>query len=211
MKNLPVAKYAALGFVLSMISFALLDERVYYLTRVTDPDTIAIWKRITFLGDSSWMAVVTILMMLAGFGMARLKPENTGWRTTGRKGVYIFASVFASGAFIMVIKGLVGRARPYLFETEGPRGFDPLSFASEYASWPSGHTTTAFAMAAAVALVYPKTRYIGFALAILAGYSRMPLEAHYLADVIIGATIGTLGAIAMYRLLAGRLGLAPRE
>ncbi len=207
MKNLPVAKLAALGFVLSMISFAVLDKQVYYLTHATDPGTLAIWQRITFLGNSSWMAGVTLLAMIAGFTLARAKPENPAWRIMARRAVYIFAAVFSSGIFTMIVKGIVGRARPYLFDTEGPFGFSPFSFASDYASWPSGHTTTAFAMAVAVALVFPKTRYIGLSLAFLTAYSRMALSAHYLADVTIGATVGTVGAILVYRWLAPKFDL----
>jgi len=207
MKTLPVLKYVALGFILSMISFALLDETVYQMTHVTDPDRLALWKKITFLGNSSWMAGVLIVAIVIGFAMARVKPQAVGWSLMARKATYIFAAVFASGAFTMVVKGMVGRARPYLHDSEGPFGFNPFSFQSHYASWPSGHTTTAFAMAAAVAIAYPKTRYIGLALAVLVAYSRMAVSAHYLADVTIGATVGTLGAILVYRWIAPKLKL----
>lgn len=206
MKNLPLAKISALGFILSMVSFALLDERIYHLAHATDPSRISLWNRITFLGDSSWMGVVTVLAILTGLTMARLRPAAI-WQRVTDTGIFIFAAVALPGIFILIVKGLVGRARPYMFETQGAFGFNPLSFASEFASWPSGHTTTAFAMAAAVSLRWPAARIPAFALAILAGYSRMATNNHFLADVIMGATIGTVGAVLVYRWLTPKLKL----
>jgi len=200
-----LAAYGLLGFALSIFSFFVLDERVYYLTHTTDKATRDIWLTITDLGSSGWMAVVLIGMWVVSSALARLNPENLRWGLLARQSVFIFAAVALTGIFTMIAKGIVGRARPYLFETEGPFGFDPFVFQSSYASWPSGHTTTAFAFAVAIILLAPRTKYVLLPFAVLAGYSRMAVDAHYLADVIIGTAIGVIGAILVYQWLAPKL------
>ena len=200
-----LAAYGALGFFLSIISFFLLDERVYYLTRITDKDAREVWLIITDLGSSGWMAIVLISLWLTASVLGWFRPENPRWKLLSRQSVFVFAAVALTGVFTMIAKGIVGRARPYLFETEGPFGFDPFSFQSSYASWPSGHTTTAFAFAVAVVLLAPCLKYILLPLAAVAAYSRLAVDAHYLADVIVGTTVGTIGAILVYQWLAPKL------
>ncbi len=205
MKNLPVMKSAALGLVVSMTSFLFLDETVYHLTLVTDDRMRVFWDRITDLGDSALMGIATISVWVLAMFLAQFYPQNPRWKQHARQSVFVFAAVAMPGIAAMIIKGFIGRARPYLYDEIGPFGFDPLSFKSIYASWPSGHTTTAFAFAIALSLLFSRLKYILLPLAILAGYSRMALGAHYLADVIMGATIGTLGAIMVYRWLSPKL------
>jgi membrane-associated phospholipid phosphatase len=65
-------------------------------------------------------------------------------------------------------------------------------------SFPSGHTTSAFAFASFVASEHPW--YIGvpaYALASYVGFCRMHDNHHYLHDVMAGATIGMSYGIAM--------------
>ena len=208
MKHLPktlLAAYTGLGFSLSMISFFLLDERVYHLTRVTNKETREIWLMITDLGSSGWMAIALISLWVISSILAHFTPENLRWKLLARQSVFVFVAVAMTGIFTMIVKALVGRARPYLFDSEGPFGFDPFVFQSSYASWPSGHTTTAFAFAVAIVLLMPRLKYILLPLAILAAYSRMAVDAHYLADVIMGTTIGVIGTILVYQWLAPKL------
>jgi len=210
MRNLPtslIAAYGFLGFSLSMISFFMLDETIYHLVLSADEGNRHIWSIITDLGDSAWMGIATVAAWLLGVAMMRMQPDNAVWQKLPRQSIYVFAAVAISGIIVLIVKGIVGRARPYLFDTEGPFGFNSLSFESIYASWPSGHTTTAFAFAAALILLFPRTKILMLAFAVLAGYSRMALGAHYFADVIMGATLGTLSAIVIYQWLAPKLKL----
>ena len=110
-----------------------------------------------------------------------------------------------------VIKGVAGRARPYLHpEDPDPddwqfmRGFKP---ADGYRSFPSGHATAAFAAAAAVTAEmsrwYPDSRWAVGALmysgAGMVGLSRMYNNRHWASDVIIGAAIGTFAGNKVVR------------
>jgi len=56
-------------------------------------------------------------------------------------------------------------------------------------------------------MAFPALRWPLMAIAALTGFSRMVLGVHYLGDVIMGATIGTLGAVLIYNWLRPKLGL----
>jgi membrane-associated phospholipid phosphatase len=116
-------------------------------------------------------------------------------------GLHSTEAVVISTAVAYGIKVLAGRARPYL-DVRRPHDFQLGRGISReaYRSFPSGHTTAAFAFAAAVSretqLWWPGSRwYIGtaaYAGATLVGVSRMYDNVHWASDVLGGAAIGTL-------------------
>lgn len=78
------------------------------------------------------------------------------------------------------------------------------------ASFPSGHATTAFAACVALGLLVPALRWWALALAAVVAYSRVHLGVHFWTDVLAGAVLGTLVALAVVR-SARRYGLTPRR
>lgn len=108
-----------------------------------------------------------------------------------------------------VIKGLIGRQRPYVKPQNSHnfgflRGFHG---GDQYRSFPSGHSLAAFAAAAAVSSEtsgwWPNTRWIiGPALfggATLTAVSRMYDNRHWASDVIVGAGLGTFAGLKVVR------------
>ena len=66
-------------------------------------------------------------------------------------------------------------------------------------SFPSGHTTTAFAFSSVVMMEYSLPYGIAAnAMATFVGFSRMNDNAHYLHDVIAGATVGAMYGVGLY-------------
>lgn len=108
------------------------------------------------------------------------------------------------------IKGTVGRARPYVVRDTNPSDFQFLRGfrkGSDYSSFPSGHTMSAFAAAAVVANEasrwWPGSQwYVGtvmYAGATAVGLSRMYNNKHWASDVIMGAGIGTFAGNKIVR------------
>jgi membrane-associated phospholipid phosphatase len=109
----------------------------------------------------------------------------------------------ASGALIngivtTVLKTSLQRERP--FETY-PDEVTKYSSGGSY-SMPSGHTSTVFAAATSVSILYPKWYVIApsYLFAASVGYSRMYLGVHYPSDVLIGAIIGSASSFGAHLL-----------
>ena len=115
-------------------------------------------------------------------------------------GLHGLEALAVGGGVTYLIKGLAGRARPYVSQNDARNFKLGRGFADEdYRSFPSGHTVMAFAAAAAVTGTTDRwwpnsTWYIGPAMyggAALAGISRMYNNKHWASDVVVGAAIGT--------------------
>ncbi len=102
----------------------------------------------------------------------------------------IAASLIATGIVTPAIKLVSGRSRPRA--DEGVYRFKPFSDANS--SFPSGHTTEAFALASVVANHYDETwvTCASYSVAGLVGLARTYHHAHFASDVVAGAMIGTL-------------------
>ncbi len=108
--------------------------------------------------------------------------------------VYIGTSV--AGTFVVSygLKYLVDRARPY---DAYPDRVHPYSY-EDSPSFPSSHTSTAFALATSLCVKYPKWYVIAPSAlwACSVGVSRMNEGVHYPSDVLAGAAIGVGCAVA---------------
>jgi undecaprenyl-diphosphatase len=103
---------------------------------------------------------------------------------------FVVVGAFAAGdAASGAIKQAVERPRP---PVDDPQRLDAVVAVPASPSFPSGHATTSFAAAAAVAVLVPRWRWPAFALAALVGFSRIYLGVHYTIDVVAGACLGTL-------------------
>jgi hypothetical protein len=127
-------------------------------------------------------------VVLGGFYLAGLATENKNAVEVAQDG--LAASLIASGLITPAIKLVVGRSRPR--DNAGIANFKP--FSEPNASFPSCHTTEAFALAAVIADHYNENwvDYTAYAVAGLVGLARTYHHAHFASDVVLGAVIGTL-------------------
>jgi membrane-associated phospholipid phosphatase len=87
-------------------------------------------------------------------------------------------AVLVNSLYTFAIKSTAHRTRP--------DGSDQLSF-------PSGHTSNAFAIATVWAKHYGAEAAVpGYVMAGLVGVSRMAIHRHHLSDVVAGAALGTI-------------------
>jgi membrane-associated phospholipid phosphatase len=179
---------------------------------ITHQRTLARWVVVTFetitdLGQSGWLLAPlgTVLLVLALISAPAIGRVGQGLAASlaARVG-FVFVAVALPGLIVTIVKRLIGRARPYAWETGGPLNFEPFRWSSEFASLPSGHGTTAFAAAFAIGALYPRLRVALWTLAGLIAMSRVAVSAHYPSDVLAGALIGTLGALVVRNWFAVR-------
>ncbi len=182
-------------------------------TRGLSPPTIEMAEIATRLGLSGYIFALTALV---GVGAVLARDWGAGRRIDAGltqlalRAMFLFDTAAVSGLASQALKHLFGRSRPRLYDVVGPFHFDMISLNASYASFPSGHAVTAFAMATALAYLAPRLTPALFFLAVLVGASRVALQAHYLSDVLAGAGLGVGSAMLLRReFLARRLIFAP--
>jgi undecaprenyl-diphosphatase len=127
-----------------------------------------------------------------GYFVAGLIHDNKDLK---QKAAYTAATILLNTATTTLLKNVVKRERPYNVYT----GIFPDKIESDY-SFPSGHTSSAFATATSLAITTKKW-YVAvpaFAWSASVGYSRIYLGQHYPSDVIIGALVGTSSAFVCH-------------
>jgi len=131
-------------------------------------------------------AVFTLGMW--GFGEAQ---HNTAWMATSTT---MFQSALVASLTSRMIKIGGGRLRPYQTDSSDQWMYGGSSF-------PSGHTTQAFALSTAFAESVPNPSFarrgIAYSLAFATAYARIHDNKHWLSDTIAGGVIGVVTAMSV--------------
>ncbi len=106
----------------------------------------------------------------------------------------VFASVFLASFVGIILKVLIGRARPVFYEALNMTGFYPFARDWAFHSMPSGHTMASFAGLVMIGMLVPRAKWFTWTLAVVIGVSRVCVGAHWPSDVILGAFIGMIAA-----------------
>ncbi|WP_436425855.1 phosphatase PAP2 family protein, partial [Enterococcus faecium] len=85
------------------------------------------------------------------------------------------------------MKYIIGRSRPFVGGDANAFYYQHFAGNPAFESLPSGHATTAFALAFAVSAVWRRMTLFMFVYAVLICVSRIVLLAHHPSDVVAGA------------------------
>jgi membrane-associated phospholipid phosphatase len=158
------------------------DNQVLRQIRQTDSEALThTAKSLSYWGDVIWAVMLAVVLFVVGVAFGCPRWRQIAWAC--------LLAALASTLVVNVFRPTLGRARPY---SNRPTGFYGPHLKSEFHSLPSGHATSAFASATAVAAASP---LIGVPCLVFAGgvsWSRMQLNQHHPLDVMTGAALGTL-------------------
>jgi len=164
-------------------------------------------REVTNVGRSTAYLVAALAVMTA-ISLADWKGMKR--RVRGRlalfygQATFAFAAIALSGLTTDLVKIVVGRARPKFLATLGPDYRSAFRVGYDFASFPSGHATTLGAIAAILALWFPRWRVPIALAAFVLAFSRCAAGAHYPSDVWAGFVFGYLFTVFLARLLARR-------
>lgn len=206
----PVNEGIQLGVGAALSGSALVCDK---LLHIKDNDwNSSDWKKSDIAGlEQVFMQPYSKPLHYVGTGMAGLAMATPlifaslpgkEWLTIGT--MYAETMLLANGIKEWT-KLLVYRARPYMYFDDYPE--DKVEDGDWNCSFPSGHTTLAFAGAAFTTMVFcqcfpdSKWKYAvaggAFGIAAVTGALRMASGNHFLSDVLVGAVIGTACGFAV--------------
>ena len=200
----PVNEGIQLGFGITLSGSALVcDKFVHikdseYIASDWDKSDIAVFDQLFMNPYSKPLHIVgtgTMALAMAAPAVFAVMPSSE-WFTIGT--MYTETLLLANGIKEW-LKLLVYRARPYMYFDGYPQ--DKVDDGDWNCSFPSGHTTFAFAGAAFTTMVFcqcfPDSKWkfavagASFGIAALTGGLRMASGNHFFTDVLMGAVIGT--------------------
>ena len=157
------------------------------LNHLIEMDLDVIWKIITWLGDGLLLIPLALLILLIN----------------KKLGTLLLFNYFISGILAQILKRIIQAPRPVKYYAQN--GLDILktmsvpeaTTLSSQLSFPSGHTTSAFAFGVCLILNLKSNALKAFVLflAIAVGISRMYWRQHFFEDVYTGAILGSITAL----------------
>lgn len=155
------------------------DVAVYAAVIRTPPSSLdPAMRRLSRAADHSRLSIGAAGLLLLMGGARERRAAASG----------LLSVAATSGIVNLFVKPLTRRARPLRgrYATSGRRRVPMPSSAS----FPSGHTASAFAFASAVGRRTPLAGIPLRMLAVLVGYSRVHTGVHFPGDVVAGALLG---------------------
>ncbi|MCE2743242.1 MAG: phosphatase PAP2 family protein [Fluviicola sp.] len=171
-----------LVFIFSISNSKAQDKDYLLLKKINDQYTPFGGGIMRGFSDSDTYLALGIPTGLFIYGKVKKNPEMV-WNSFES-----FSNQLINGVATTILKTTIDRARPFVTY---PDDIHKHSVAGSK-SYPSGHTSMAFAAATSISLQYPKWYVIApaFIYASGVGYSRMYLGVHYPTDVLAGAVLG---------------------
>jgi membrane-associated phospholipid phosphatase len=183
-------KYQWIAFSGVAVVTGLLLTQDARIQQIVQKNQAAYLNNVSTYGLEPWgsgLYALPALGIMYGLG-AILKDDKA--RYTALKGgeAYLFAFLSAQ-----ILKQLTHRHRPYQDSPPDPYDWDGPIAPVSYNSFPSGHSTVIFALAAVIGTSYSKTIWVPIVCYTLAGLtaaSRVYQNDHWFSDVFVGSALG---------------------
>ncbi|MFO0514327.1 MAG: phosphatase PAP2 family protein [Rhodobacterales bacterium] len=182
------------------------DGPVHTMAKSFDPTLNAALRMVTEFGNSAWPLGIG-LTLLALVAVARRRAQGAAaedLRAFRSCLLLVVLSVAGSGFVASLSKNMIGRMRPSTVPDPNVLEFSVLAFRAGWASFPSGHATTAAACAVALAICAPRLSWAWLSIGLVAAMSRALLGVHWLSDCLAGLALGTAFCLLLRRHMAGR-------
>jgi undecaprenyl-diphosphatase len=195
LKDLSILEQVVLALSLVFVGFILIDPFMLERSRAIAPEVRKFFRSVTNIGRSNWMLIPTGAAIAVALV---LRQRHVGFRNSAAYGLiastvgFVFVSIGGAGLIANLVKYILGRARPKLFDSAGPLEFKLFAFDPDYASFPSGHATNIFAFATVIGMLWPRGRVLLYTLAVWIAASRVLIGQHYVTDIVLGAILGTV-------------------
>lgn len=168
-------------YILFIIFIYLVVDRplAIYLHSLNLRVNLHILNILTYLGlGVAYMSVLFIAGLCFRYGWPNSAHEKKAW--------YLLGCVVVPNVIGLILKVILGRARPELLFSNQEFGFYGLKFSKMYWSFPSGHSITVAALVYGIGMLYPKYFIEALIVGLIVATSRVLLYYHYLSDVLVG-------------------------
>ncbi|HLL93763.1 MAG TPA: phosphatase PAP2 family protein [Spirosoma sp.] len=184
--------FALLLGVVGVLQIRYTEENLMqWVNSHNSPTADVFFTYATYFGDGVFFVIVCVILLVVN----------------RRIGAMAFASFALSSLTSLFLKVVVfpERLRPLKFFEHSVYQYRIIKGLEIYSynSFPSGHTTTAFAMFSLLAFVdnHRGRGWLFLLLATLTGYSRVYLFQHFVEDAFVGSIIGTASSVIVWLLL----------
>ena len=181
--------------ILIGITIGIADRPLAFFFHARDADLRALFDFIGRLGVTYGYLTILGLAFVAlhwGGSLPRLQLFARSMRAFSVIPAFLFISIAASGIAIDLLKFIFGRPRPKLLFNSGAYDFAWLGLRADHWSFPSGHSATIVALMVGLWCLWPRHLLFYILVATIVSLSRVVVGAHYLSDVLAGASIALL-------------------
>lgn len=201
-----------------LFAYFFIDKTVahYFVTHAATYEPIG--DAISILGESHWYIGAGLL----GFLFFKYYKPNELYKN--RFLFLLYANLF-SGLISLVSKFIFGRIRPWGMRHDGDefgfllfQNFD-MGFVEKmkyhfatvtdapttYTSFPSGHSTTVFAVFSVLGILFPRYIWLWLSIAIITACSRILANDHFISDILAGSMVGVCSTLFIYSKMKGKI------
>jgi membrane-associated phospholipid phosphatase len=169
-------------FILAGVHLFPQNADIRILRSINSAESLPSDRFFRFVSNSNAYVVVAVPVSIGASGLIKEEKQII------RDACTVLASIAVNEVITVGLKYSIKRKRPFVTYPDITKKSGAGS-----PSFPSGHTSSAFATATSMSLLYKKW-YVtvpAYTWAGTVGYSRMHLGVHYPSDVLAGAIIGS--------------------